>query len=764
MNRNICKTALLNGGSISPLILPDNPNGTGTCNPSIIKIKDKTYVIIRHVQYALYHSEFDQKFHSPYGQLVYLNPEDDISLTTNNYLGELNLETFELTNVKLIDTSTFDKKPIWEFVGLEDARLINWNDNLLISGVRRDTTENGQGRMEISSIKDHKEISRNRIEIEKDTYCEKNWMPILDRPYEYVKWCTPTEIVKVDPLTNVAKTIVLKDQKVDFSRDQRGGSQVVRYKDYWVAITHEVDLWFSEQNNKDSEYYHRIIVWDNDWNIVSHSKEFKFMDAQIEFCCGLHIDDSGVYITFGFQDNAANVLKMPHNVFENLAGLSNEELNDLNLHLLNDNQITSFLDTYVIDPRNANRNFYVGIEYYNLKQYAAAMSYFLRAAELSTDNKLIYEYLLLVAKCIQVIGKRDNTELELLNNAVRFDPKRPEGYLMLSLYYERLRKYSTALSYAKIGLLMKDNDLIRNSIYGDHKDIIDYQGSYKLDFQIALCNWSLGQSDLSRKQFKDLFYSDKDLCVDYFNLIHKNITDLSPFPYINYDFNKQNDLIYKFKGYEKINKNFSQCLQDIFVLTMLDGKTNGTYLEIGSSDPYIGNNTALLENLGWTGISIEIDNDLCTLFNNKRKNKCINIDALDYDYSSLTGVIDYLQLDCDPPKVTYEILTKLNFDSCDYKVITYEHDYYADDTKLYRDKSREFLKSKGYFLIAGDVAPNDTDNFEDWWVLPEYIDMDIMSKMSKQDDSIKNANTCIYEIKDTRKVLGHIDSDKLLNL
>ena len=49
---------------------------------------------------------------------------------------------------------------------------------------------------------------------------------------------------------------------------------------------------------------------------------------------------------------------------------------------------------------------------------------FLRAAELSTDKRLIYEYLLLVAKCIQVIGRRDTTELELLNNAVRFDPKK----------------------------------------------------------------------------------------------------------------------------------------------------------------------------------------------------------------------------------------------------------------------------------------------------------------------------------------------------
>ena len=760
MNRNICKTALLNGGSLNPLILPNNPNGTGTCNPSIIKTKDKTYVVIRHVQYALYHSEENQKFHSPYGQLVYLNPEDDITLTTNNYLGEYNLETGELTNVKKVDTSNFDKKPLWEFVGLEDARLINWNDNLLFSGVRRDTTTNGQGRMEISYIKNYKEISRNRIEPVKDTYCEKNWMPILDMPYHYVKWCEPTEIVKVDPLTNIAETIILKDQKTFFTRDQRGGSQVVRYKDYWVAITHEVDLWFSEQNNKDSQYYHRILVWDENWNIVNWSDEFKFMDAQIEFCCGLHIDNSGVFISFGYQDNAAYVLKMPHNVFENIAGLSNEVLKNSNFI---DNK--SILDNYIMNPKNSVINFNLGLDYYNKNQFAAALSFFLRAAELSQDKKLIYEYLLLVAKCIQSIGKRENCELELLSNAVRFDPTRPEGYLMLSIYFERLRQYSTAQTWAKIGLSM--SNLFKqsnNQIYGEHKKIIDYYDSYKLEFQIALCNWSLGQSDLSRKQFKDLFHSDKNISEDYFNLIHKNITDLSPFPYINYDFNKRNQLKHKFKGYEKITKNFSQCLQDIFVLTMLDGKTDGTYLEIGSAEPYIGNNTALLEKLGWSGISIEIDKELCDLFKRKRNNPVINMNAVDYDYTSVRGIVDYLQLDCDPPEITYQILTRLNFDHCKYKVITYEHDYYVDESKTYRDKSRSFLKSKGYMLIAGNVAPNDTDNFEDWWIHPELVDFEIVNKMVQKDDKIKNAFNCLYEIKDTRKILGHIDSDKLLNL
>ena len=760
MNRNICKTSLLNGGTLNPLILPNNPNGTGTCNPSIIQTKDKTYVVIRHVQYALYHSEENQKFHSPHGQLVYLNPEDDITLTTNNYLGEYNLKTGELTNVKKVDTSNFDKKPLWEFVGLEDARLINWDNNLLFSGVRRDTTTNGQGRMEISYIKDYKEISRNRIEPVKDTYCEKNWMPILDMPYHYVKWCEPTEIVKVDPLTNIAETILLKDQKTFFTRDQRGGSQVVRYKDYWVAITHEVDLWYSEQNNKDSQYYHRFLVWDENWDIVYWSDEFKFMDAQVEFCCGLHIDESGLFITFGYQDNAAYVLKMTHNVFENLTGMSNEVLkNDAFI----DNN--SLLDNYIMNPKNAVINFNLGLDYYNKNQFAAALSFFLRAAELSNDKKLIYEYLLLVAKCIQSIGRRENTLLELISNAVRFDPSRPEGYLMLSIYFERLRQYSTAQTWAKIGLSM--SNLFKqsnNQIYGDHKNIIDYDDAYKLDFQIALCNWSLGQSDLSRKQFKDLFHSDKNISEDYFNLIHKNITDLSPYPYLNYDYNKRNKLKHKFKGYEKITKNFSQCLQDIFVLTMLDGKTDGSYLEIGSAEPYIGNNTALLEKLGWTGISIEIDKDLCNLFKRKRNNPVVNMNALDYDYTSVRGVIDYLQLDCDPPEITYQILTKLNFDHCKYKVITYEHDYYLDESKTYRDKSRAFLKSKGYILIAGNIAPNDTDNFEDWWVNPEFIDPNIIHKMIQKDDNIKNASNYLYEIKDTRKILGKIDSDKLLNL
>lgn len=53
--------------------------------------------------------------------------------------------------------------------------------------------------MELSLISSGaKETERSRIEPPTKSYCEKNWMPILDMPFHYVKWTSPTEVVKVN--------------------------------------------------------------------------------------------------------------------------------------------------------------------------------------------------------------------------------------------------------------------------------------------------------------------------------------------------------------------------------------------------------------------------------------------------------------------------------------------------------------------------------------------------------------------------------------
>jgi len=326
MINNLVKTILEQGGSIHPLLIPsEDTNGTGLCNPSIFIDQERIFVNLRHVQYTMYHSENEQKHPSRYGPLSYINPEDDITLRTKNFILELN-EDLTIKSSNLTDTTKLDVPPIWEFIGLEDARIVKWDNKWYQTGVRRDTTTNGQGRMELSEIEMSeegvKEISRWRIPApgNDDTYCEKNWMPINDMPYHYVKWTNPTEVVKVDPINKTCETVVLKTQKIDVNRDLRGGSSIIKWGDYRIGITHEVDFWYTETEHKDCYYYHRFIIWDKDWNIVKHSDCFNFMTSRVEFSCGLIEHKNDFLITFGFQDNAAYVLRIPKNIFENIIG------------------------------------------------------------------------------------------------------------------------------------------------------------------------------------------------------------------------------------------------------------------------------------------------------------------------------------------------------------------------------------------------------------------------------------------------------------
>lgn len=321
--RNLVKYVLENGGDIKPLIIDITlTNGTGIFNPTVL-VKDKrVYVNIRHSQYTLYHSELNIHEH-PFGPLLYLNPENDISLTTSNFIGELDPNTLNLKYINKIDTTKLDKPPLWEFVGLEDGRLVNINDKFYLIGVRRDTTTNGQGRMEYSEIdfgiNYAKEVSRVRIPAPglNNSYCEKNWMPIIGEDNYFVKWLNPVEIVKVDLDNVTCETFLLKD-KSEFSWDQRGGGQVIPWKDGYLTLTHETNLYKSEAGRKNAQYTHKLSYWSKDWDLISCSNSFSFMDAQIEFACGLAEYNGDYLITFGYQDNASYVLRMKGDTLEGL--------------------------------------------------------------------------------------------------------------------------------------------------------------------------------------------------------------------------------------------------------------------------------------------------------------------------------------------------------------------------------------------------------------------------------------------------------------
>lgn len=325
---NLVQRAVAHGGKLAPLVVSKGlTSGTGLMNPSIFIDDDgDILVILRHVNYTLYHSENTQKFPSRWGPLSYLHPEKDQRLVTVNYLCRLNKD-LEMTDYTRIDTSELDVTPIWTFVGEEDCRLVQWDGIYYAVGVRRDTTTNGVGRMELSRLEINKEnwtakeVSRMRIPApDPDTsYCEKNWVPVLDKPYHFIKWASPVEVVRTYPELPARCEQVSLRQGVVAPIDQRGGSQLVRWGNMYISILHEVNLFKNYLGQKDGFYYHRLAVWDDQLNLVGLSpKNFTFLDARIEFCTGAAVEDGDLLISFGFQDNAAFVLRTPGAVIEEL--------------------------------------------------------------------------------------------------------------------------------------------------------------------------------------------------------------------------------------------------------------------------------------------------------------------------------------------------------------------------------------------------------------------------------------------------------------
>ncbi len=186
------------------------------------------------------------------------------------------------------------------------------------------------------------------------------------------------------------------------------------------------------------------------------------------------------------------------------------------------------------------------------------------------------------------------------------------------------------------------------------------------------------------------------------------------------------NLKFKFSGSENIENNYSQSMQDMFVLSVLDGKRNGVYVEIGADKPRVINNSYLLESqYDWSGVSFEIESDKVNYFNTIRKNKCICADATKFDYKSLFDErkypkqIDYLQLDCDPPQITLECLKKLPIEDYRFSVITFETDLYAGGQDV-QTEHWKILTSLGYQRVVKNIK-NEGNPYEDWWIDPLVI-------------------------------------------
>jgi|MDSZ01.1.fsa_nt_gb hypothetical protein len=777
--KNLCKLALERGGTLTPLKFNSKDSDhMGITNPSILKYKGKWYVNLRNVGYALWHSEKEtdpekerENFPSIWGPLAYMNPEDDVVLRTTNFMCQLDDDLHVQSHGK-VDTSKLDKDPLWTFIGLEDARLVEWEGKLYQTGVRRDTTTTGEGRMELSTIKkkgccDWEETNRVRISppdprpySEGGSYCEKNWMPVLDLPYHYVKWTIPTEVVKVDPKTGLSEQVCCVEQPHVAHktwRGVRGDSQVIKYKDYYVALTHEVDLFRNDCEQKDTYYWHKFIVWDKNWNIKFMSEEFRLTTARIEFSCGMAFDGEKFIIPFGFVDHTALCLTLPSEVFEVMVGMIDEK----DLSPPKPPVQSGLLTDFIMNPKDSQICFDIAENYFAEKHYASSMGWYLRAADYAEDSVMRYNARYMAVKSIANAGRRDTFEEGMWWKVVNSDKKRPEGYVALARYYDWRGNKRLAYEVSKLGIERADRNSPPITAHSD------YQHFAELEWKMITNGPSLGylqeKKDYLLKAVKKLdeypspykgwIFNEAMKWCHYLsdNYDHKLTYRPQDPPYPKYNGAKDHVRLRRsFMDAHTIKTNYSQAFQDMFVLSTFDGKRKGSYLEIGAAGPFKGSNTALLEEWGWDGLSLEISADEVQKWEGKRKNKIMKADALTFDYAShLQSHYDYLQVDIEPAINSFKVLQRIPWERTTFGIITFEHDDYLDCDNI-RFLSREYLKQKGYKLLVSDVSPTYTKNkptvsFEDWWYHPAYVKKEVVEVMKDISEQPKNPINYIYK-------------------
>jgi len=326
MNEDIVKYGFIkyllnNGAEVSPLeINYDEVETLASMNPSIWIDGDIGYINIRAVNYNLFNSRY-REYTQTDQPVAYVN-KIEYYLQTENYFGTIDLNTLNIKQISKVQMMQIHN-PAWHFTGLEDARIIKWDENLYLCGVRRDIQEDGQGRMELTKIEwidnNWVETERTRIPAAGDdtAYLEKNWMPIIDKPYTWIKWSSPFEYCTYDKETNKLNCYF----NGNFKACYRGDSHLVHIGNYYYCFVHDVlNKQLREETNARVSYYkHFILRINEDLSPAGIFGPFSYDNRfNIEFGCGLAKKDNKLYLTYAEDDAIALIVKFDESLITNL--------------------------------------------------------------------------------------------------------------------------------------------------------------------------------------------------------------------------------------------------------------------------------------------------------------------------------------------------------------------------------------------------------------------------------------------------------------
>lgn len=275
-----------------------------SCNTSCVWFKDSLVVNSRLVNYKKLYQSDDLKFLNGW-QLAQTYIFNEGGFSSRNILSKFNgTELTDIHEIKYPNSIV----PKVQYQGLEDCRLVVWNNKLYGYGTRWDRVkdkgciciyeidENGNGINEII-IKPQNE----------KTNCEKNWGAVEDRPFTFVYSNNPTQVIEVNQRGECC--LVNSGSHNDEIKDWiKGSTQVIRYSDdEYISLVH-TNRHYDKGNTGYNDYVTAFIFYDNDFNVTRMSDWFVFNSPMCEFTCGLAKHGDDIYITYSQLDCTSHLI------------------------------------------------------------------------------------------------------------------------------------------------------------------------------------------------------------------------------------------------------------------------------------------------------------------------------------------------------------------------------------------------------------------------------------------------------------------------
>jgi tetratricopeptide (TPR) repeat protein len=194
------------------------------------------------------------------------------------------------------------------YIGVEDVRIFNdikTNDLLFIGTGFHKSNQIGivTGKYDIENCTmNYNEIIPNF----NNSSCEKNWVFVnyKDSTHIVYDWF-PLRICKINLDVNDLSLVEKKEMPFLFSYI-RGSTSGFTYS----TKNNEKEIWFVTHlvsYESPRHYYHLIVVFDNNMNLLRYSAPFKFEESPIEYCLSILVEQERVLINYSTWDRTTRI-------------------------------------------------------------------------------------------------------------------------------------------------------------------------------------------------------------------------------------------------------------------------------------------------------------------------------------------------------------------------------------------------------------------------------------------------------------------------